>query len=159
MKNCWAFLFLTILTVSCNFVPKEVPDSQELLRRELHAIDWSKVDDYPEYASCDTVDDPEKRKACFFDRLNFEVIRVLKNDSLVQLSTIDSVEFLVTLTSKSRFTFKTEKINEKLMPKSMMDSIMEKNQDRFSSVQPATKRGVPVTTQFHLNVKIAASSD
>lgn len=159
MKNCWTFLFLTILTVSCDFVPKEVPDSQELLRRELHAIDWSKVDDYPEYASCDTVADTENRKSCFFDRLNFEVIRILRNDSLVQLSTIDSVEFLVTLTSKSRFTFKTEGINEKLMPKSMMDSIMEKKRGSLSAVQPATKRGVPVTTQFHLNVKIPASSD
>jgi len=159
MKNCWAFLFFSILAVSCNFVPKEVPDSQELLRRELHAIDWSKVDDYPEYASCDTVRDAEKRKVCFFDRLNFEVLGILKNDSLVQLSTIDSVRFLVTLTSKSKFTFETEEINEKLMPKFMMDSIMEKHLGRLSAVQPATKRGVPVTTQFHLNVKIVSSSD
>lgn len=159
MKNCWTFLFLTILAASCNFVPKEVPDSQELLRRELHAIDWSKVDDYPEYASCDTVADSEKRKACFFDRLHFEVVRILKNDSLVQLSTIDSVQFLVTLTSDSRFTFKTEEINEKLMPKFMMDSIMKEHLSSLSAVQPASKRGVPVTTQFHLHVKMDASSD
>lgn len=159
MKNCWAMLFFSILMTGCDFVPKEVPNSQELLRRELHAIDWSKVDDYPGYTSCDSINNEEKNKMCFFDRLNFEVVRVLKNDTLVRLSTIDSVNFLVTLTSKSRLTFQTESINEKLMPKLMLDSIMKKHQNSFSKIQPAMKRGIPVTTQFHLLVKLSDSLD
>ena len=159
MKHFGAFVFLSMLTTACNFVQKELPDSQELLRRELHAIDWSRVDTYPTYATCDSLTDAEEMKACFFDRLNFEVTNVLKNDSLVQISTIDSVQFLVRVTAQSQLEFKTEQINEKLLPKSMLDSIMNQHQKSFSKVQPAIKRGVPVTTQFLMNVNLDASSD
>lgn len=159
MKNYWAFVFFTFLATSCNFVQKELPNSQELLRRELHAIDWSHVDTYPTYDACEKLNDTEENKACFFDRLNFEVIRVLKTDSLVKISTIDSVQFLVSISSKNTLDFKTKGINEKLMPKFMLDSVMKKHKNEFSKIQPATKRGVPVTTQFLLNVKFDPSSD
>lgn len=159
MKNYWLLVFLSLLLYSCNFVSKEVPNSQELLRRELHAIDWNKVDDYPSYPSCDSIKDKEEAKNCFFDRLSFETLRLLKNDSLVQLSTIDTVQFTVTLTNKSELQFKTEMVNEKLLPKWMLDSIMMKNGKQFSKIQPATKRGVPVTSQFQLGLKIPSSLD
>lgn len=159
MKNYWAFVFFAFLLTSCNFVQKEIPNSQELLRRELHAIDWSKVDTYPTYDSCEKLNDVDENKICFFDRLNFEVIRVLKTDSLVKISTIDSVQFKVSISSNSEINFKTEAINEKLLPKFMLDSVMKKHVNSFSKIQPATKRGIPVTTQFLLNVNFDASSD
>ncbi len=159
MKNYWAFVFFTFPLTSCNFVQKEIPNSQELLRRELHAIDWSKVDTYPTYDSCEKLNDANENKTCFFDRLSFEVIRVLKTDSLVKISTIDSVQFKVSISSNSEIDFKTEAVNEKLMPKFMLDSIMKQHHKSFSKIQPATKRGIPVTTQFVLNVKFDPSSD
>jgi len=159
MKNYWAFVFCSFLLTSCNFVQKELPDSQELLRRELHTIDWSKVDTYPTYDSCEKFTNADENSQCFFDRLNFEVVNVLQTDSLVKLSTIDSVQFLVSLSSKSELNFKTEQVNEKLLPKFMLDSIMEQQTKKFSKIQPATKRGIPVTTQFLLNVKFDSSLD
>lgn len=159
MKHPLVFIFSLILVTSCNYVPKEVPNAQALLRKELHAIDWNKVDNYPSYESCDSIKDEETAKKCFFERLEFETYNVLKNDSLVQISTIDSVEFLVTLTSKSELHFKTKQVNEKLLPKFMLDSIMEKHQKSFSKIQPATKRGIPVTTQFDLTLQLRASLD
>ena len=159
MKNYWAFLFFTFLLTSCNFVQKELPNSQELLRRELHAIDWSRVDTYPSYDSCEKLTDATENKKCFFERLNFEVVRVLKTDSLVKISTIDSVQFKVSISSNSEIDFKTEAVNEKLMPKFMLDSIMKKHKKDFSKIQPATKRGIPVTTQFMLHVKFDPSLD
>lgn len=159
MKNYWVFVFFTFLFTSCNFVQKEIPNSQELLRRELHTIDWSKVDTYPTYDSCEKLNNVDENKTCFFDRLNFEVVKVLKTDSLVKISTIDSVQFKVSISSSSELGFKTEAINEKLLPKYMLDSVMKKHSDSFSKIQPATKRGIPVTTEFVLNVKFDASSD
>lgn len=159
MKNYWAFVFLIFLLTSCNFVQKELPNSQELLRRELHAIDWNKVDTYPMYDSCEHMNNAEENKICFFDRLNFEVVRVLKTDSLVKISTIDSVQFKVSISSNSEINFKTELVNEKLLPKWMLDSIMKKHYKSFSKIQPATKRGIPVTTQFVLNVTFDPSLD
>lgn len=159
MKKYWVLVFLSILLYSCNFAPKEVPNSQELLRRELHAIDWSKVDEYPSYSTCDSITEKEEVKMCFFDRLQFETLRLLQSDSLVKLSTIDTVNFKVTLTCKSELSFKTEMVNEKLLPKWMLDSIMLHNTKQFSTIQPAIKRGIPVTTQFQLNLKVPVSSD
>lgn len=158
MKNYWQFVFFVFLLTSCNFSQKELPNSQEMLRRELHTIDWNKVDTYPTYDSCDKFTNADENKTCFFDRLQFETIRVLKNDSLVKISTIDSVQFRVSISAKSELQFKTENINEKLLPKFMLDSIMKKNTKQFSKIQPATKRGVPVTAQFLLKVKFDPSS-
>src|SRR5690606_15043662 len=154
MKNYWVFVFLLILTTACNFAPKEVPNAQELLRRELHTIDWNNVDQYPSYDSCDSITDAEENKACFFQRLHTETYEILKKDSLVKISTIDSVQFLVTISEKNDLDFKTQEINEKLMPKWMLDSIMKAHKMDFSKVQSATKKGIPVATQFQLQVKI-----
>lgn len=157
MKSYWAFVFCAFLLTSCQFTQKELPNSQELLRRELHTIDWSKVDAYPSYAACDTIKQADEAKTCFFERLQFETLRVLKNDSLVKISTIDTVGFLVKVSNQSELQFKTEMVNEKLLPKWMLDSIMLQNNKQFSKIQPASKRGVPVTTQFQLNLKISSS--
>jgi|SRR5690554_2164196 len=154
MKNYWVFVFLLMLTAACNFAPKEVLNAQELLRRELHTIDWNKVDQYPSYDSCDSVTDAEENKACFFQKFHSEVFEFLRNDSIVKISTIDSVLFLISINANSELHFKTGEINEKLLPKFMLDSIMQNNQGRFSKIQPAIKRGVPVATQFRLQVKI-----
>lgn len=159
MKNYWAFLFFSIFLTSCNFAQKELPNSQELLRRELHTIDWNKVDTYPTYDACEKLKTEEENKACFFDRLHFEVVHVLKTDSLVQISTIDTVQFLVTISPKSDLKFKTQMVNEKLLPKKMLDSIMAHHQKSFSKIHPATKRGIPVKTQFILPVGLNSSSD
>lgn len=156
MKVYWAFIFCTFLLTSCQFTQKELPNSQELLRRELHAIDWDRVDAYPSYATCDTIQQADEAMACFFERLQLETLRVLKNDSLVKISTIDTVDFLVTVSNQSELQFKTEMVNEKLLPKWMLDSIMQQNIKQFSKIQPASKRGVPVTTQFRLNLKISS---
>lgn len=152
MKNYWALVFATTLLFSCNYVQKELPNSQELLRRELHMIDWSKVDTYPTYESCDKLKTNDELKACFFDKLYQEVVHVLKTDSLVRISTIDSVQFLVTITPESQLSFKTQKINETLLPKTMLDSVMQAHQKDFTKIQPAIKRGIPVRTQFNLPV-------
>lgn len=159
MKIYIAVIFCALLMASCKFAERELPNTQELLRRELHTIDWSKVDTYPSYPSCDTIKNNEDTKICFFDRLNFETLRVLKNDSLVKISTIDSVQFLVTVSNDSKLLFKTQSVDEKLLPKWMLDSIMLYNVKQFSKIQPATKRGIPVTTEFDLHLKLHASSD
>lgn len=159
MKNYWAVVFLSIFLTSCDFAQKELPNSQELLRRELHTIDWSKVDTYPTYDACENLKTEEENKACFFDRLHFEVVQILKTDSLVKISTIDTVQFLVTISPKSELRFKTQMINEKLLPKEMLDSIMAHYLKGFSKIHPATKRGIPVKTQFMLPVGFDPSSD
>lgn len=157
MKIYIAVIFCALLMASCKFAERELPNTQELLRRELHTIDWSKVDTYPSYPSCDTIQNNEDAKICFFDRFNFETLRVLKNDSLVKISTIDSVQFLVTVSNNSELLFKTKSVDEKLLPKWMLDSIMLQNNKQFSKIHPATKRGVPVTTQFNLDLSVASS--
>ena len=78
MKNYWVFVFLLMLTAACNFAPKAVLNAQELLRRELHTIDWNKVDQYPSYDSCDRVTDAEENKAGFCQRLHTETYEIFK---------------------------------------------------------------------------------
>ena len=56
MRNNLLVFFLIFTLFSC-YKKKELPNAQELLRRELHTIDWTRVDTYPSFDSCDTLTD------------------------------------------------------------------------------------------------------
>ena len=66
MKNCFGLLIISASLFSC-MSDKTVPDAQELLRKELHTIDWTKVDEYPTVDSCDSIKGKNENQICFFN--------------------------------------------------------------------------------------------
>jgi hypothetical protein len=70
-KNIEALLlFLVFLFFSsCQYFEKQVPSEKELLKKELKAINWKEVDEYPSFADCDKLDNKTKRQHVFFEYL------------------------------------------------------------------------------------------
>lgn len=153
-----AVIFLLFL-FSCQ-KKKELPNAQELLRRELHTIDWTKVDTYPTFDSCDTVQDKLLQEKCFFDEFKQQLEHHMMQDSLIRyLEKLDTISVRVAVKSDESIQISAVHFNKKQISKQMLDSILELCSKKITPVHAATKRGIPVTTEFDLHLELHASSD
>jgi hypothetical protein len=150
------FLFITLLFIanSCQYFESKVPVKEDLLNKELRAINWNEVDEYPSVQDCELLEDKNEQKQCFFDFLSAQIQTKLSIDTLsILYPELDTIEVKVTVFADSKLLFEPQ------FPKDAMafdgvkiDSILKSRLVDFPKINPATKRGLPVKTQFILPV-------
>jgi hypothetical protein len=146
--------FLSQLFSSCQYFDKQVPSEKELLQKELKAINWKEVDEFPSVAGCEKIENKAMRKQCFFEYMGQLIQQKLSVDTLsILYPELDTIEVKVTVYPNSRLIF------EPLFPKDSVaydtvkiDSILKARLVGFPKINPAIKRGIPVKTQFILPV-------
>ncbi len=147
-------LFLPLLFNSCQYFDKQVPSEKELLQKELNAINWKEVDEFPSVTECEKIENKTQREECFFEVMTQLIQEKLSIDTLsVLYPELDTIEVKVTVFPNSKIIF------EPLFPKDSVaydtvkiDSILKARLVDFPKVNPAIKRGIPVKTQFILPV-------
>lgn len=138
-----------LLLGSCQYFYKPQPSKEDLLKKELNAINWDEVDEYPSISECDKIEDKVQRKQCFFDYLTQTIQQKLCGDTLTILyPELDTIEVKVTVFPNSTLQFEPQ------YPKDSVayDSILRTKLIDFPKINPAIKRGIPVKTQFILPV-------
>lgn len=141
---------------SCDFFRMEKRTSSDLiLEEELHSINWQEVDAYPVFQDCKETNDSNQLK-CFTEALHNKVINGMRRyaqtnelDSLTELDiliTIDVDRSLSFTIHSDTLAFKTASSVE-FLRKSIQEGL-----DSLLVVEPAFKRGIPVTTQFALPI-------
>ena len=155
MKKALALLVL-ILISSCQYFGGEVPSKKELLDKELKAINWNEVDEFPSFSECDKIKDQRMQKQCFFEFLTQTIQEKLSSDTLTMLyPELDTIEVKVTVFPNSTMKFEPQFPKDSTAYDSIkVDSILQSRLVNFPKVYPATKRGLPVKTQFILPVII-----
>ncbi|MGM8361600.1 hypothetical protein ACSV4D_06775 [Flavobacterium sp. ARAG 55.4] len=155
MKHYYFFLLFIIVT-SCQYFEKQVPSEKELLQKELKAINWKEVDEYPSFADCDKLEDKIQRKQCFFEYLTQLIQEKLQVDTLsVLYPELDTIEVKVTVFPDSRMQFEPQFPKDSAAYDTIkIDSILHVKLVDFPKVNPAIKQGIPVKTQFILPVII-----
>ena len=149
------FLFLVfILFNSCQYFDKQVPSEKELLQKELKAINWKEVDEYPSMVDCDKIEDKKQRQQCFFEVLTQLIQEKLCNDTLAMLyPELDTIEVKVTVFPNATMKFEPQFPKDSVAyDKRKIDSILKARLVDFPKINPAIKRGLPVKTQFILPV-------
>lgn len=152
----FSLLLIVFIFNSCQYFDKKVPSEKELLQRELKAINWKEVDEFPSVADCEKIEDKTKRQQCFFEYITQLIQIKLSVDTLsILYPELDTIEVKVTIYPNSRLQF------EPLFPKDSVaydrvkiDSILKARLVGFPKINPAIKRGIPVKTQFILPVII-----
>ncbi|WP_310379571.1 hypothetical protein [Flavobacterium sp.] len=147
-------LFLSLFFNSCQYFDKQVPSEKELLQKELKAINWNEVDEFPSVVECEKIENKTERQQCFFEYMTQLIQHKLSVDTLsVLYPELDTIEVKVTVYPNSRIIF------EPLFPKDSVaydtvkiDSILKARLVGFPKINPAIKRGIPVKTQFILPV-------
>jgi hypothetical protein len=131
-----------------------VPSEKELLQKELKAINWKEVDEFPSVVDCEKVENKIEQQQCFFQYMTQLIQHKLSVDTLsILYPELDTIEVKVTIYPNSRLKF------EPLFPKDSVaydtikiDSILKARLVGFPKINPAIKRGIPVKTQFILPV-------
>ena len=153
MKKALALLLLFLIS-SCQYLGGEVPSKKELLDKELNAINWNEVDEFPSFSECDKIKDERMQKQCFFEFLTQTIQEKLSSDTLASLyPELDTIEVKVTVFPNSSMKFEPQFPKDSTTYDTIkMDSILKSRLVNFPKVNPATKRGLPVKTQFILPV-------
>lgn len=155
IKEVKKVLFLLALALtSCSYFEKQVPNEQELLEKELQAINWDQVDEYPSIAECEKLTDANQRKQCFFEFLSATIQEKLTSDSLAVLPpAVDTIEVKVTVNSDATLVLEPQFPQDSTAyDKKKIDSILRTRLTDLPKINPALKRGIPVKSQFILPV-------
>jgi hypothetical protein len=149
-------VMLALALTSCSYFEKQVPNEQDLLQKELKAINWNQVDEYPSIAECDQLTDSKLRKQCFFEFLASTIQQKLSVDTLsILYPELDTIEVRVTVNPDASMQFEPQFPKDTVAYDTIkIDSILRVKLVDFPKVNPAIKRGIPVKTQFVLPVII-----
>lgn len=154
MKFRISLSFVLFSMLSC-VSDKKVPDPQELLRKELHTIDWTKVDEYPTVDTCDSIKGKEENMMCFFSVVSSELKEKMLQDTLVtQIKGLKEMNILVTVTKDAEVLFECLPSDSVRYNIGYLNSLIKNKNENFTEIHPALKRGIPVTTKFVLPISL-----
>lgn len=143
------FILSLFSVISCQFFDKKIPSEDELLEKRLQEIDWKTVDKFPSTESCDDIVDEELNKKCFFEFFSNTINEKMRFDSLSKLYPKNKIlNIKITVAPNERLAFESIISDSLLKNKPKIDSILNKNLVGFPLINPATKKGIPVKTQF-----------
>ena len=133
-----------------------MPSEKELLQKELKAINWKEVDEYPSVVDCEKIENKTQRQQCFFEVLTHLIQDKLSTDTLsVLYPKLDTIEVKVTIFPNATMQFEPQFPEDSVdYDRIKIDSILKARLVDFPKVNPAIKRGIPVKTQFILPVII-----
>ncbi|HLV15640.1 MAG TPA: hypothetical protein VKY41_10695 [Xanthomarina sp.] len=155
MKHLYLF-FGFILLVSCNYFDVKKTTSDAILNEELKTFNWSDVDEYPSFASCNDDASKEEKKACFQNTLTAIITSKIQRDTLVVTQNIDDTIFIKFQISEkgvlSLLEAKVDSITRHEIPN--IDELLANSLDSLPEIYPAIKRGQQVKTAFTLPVII-----
>jgi hypothetical protein len=142
-----------MVLISCQYFDK-VPSKDELLEKELKAINWSEVDEFPSVPDCDTIPGKPGQQTCFFEYLTRQIQSRLDIDAMSHLyPELDTIEVRVTVFPDSTLSFQPQFPTDSVAYDTIrIDSILHARLADFPKVNPAIKRGIPVKSQFILPV-------
>lgn len=147
-------LLVSLPFTSCQYFDRQVPSEKDLLQKELKAINWKEVDEYPSVVNCDEIEDKSMRQQCFFEYMTQLIQQKLSVDTLsILYPELDTIEVKVTIFPNSTMQFEPKFPKDSVAYDTIkIDSILKSRLVDFPKVNPAIKRGIPVKTQFILPV-------
>ena len=154
MRKIILLLFLSPLFFnSCQYFDKQIPTKEELLQKGLKTISWKEVDEFPSFSKCDSVQNKEQKKTCFFEYLTHLIQERLSFDTIsVIYPQLDTIDVKVTVLANATLQFEPQLNDSLSYHKPIIDSILRARLVGFPKVIPAIKRGIPVKTEFILPV-------
>ncbi len=151
MHKLGILCFLCLL-VSCDWLASREAKTQKLVEKELQSIDWNDVDQYPLFDDCDETDSKIAQRECFEKTLLLHFSMTLQGFEFVLDQDMEDsiyVDFLVdkegamTVLDIEENSAIREQIPE-------FDGIITQSLNSLPRVEPALKRGIPVTAKFRI---------
>jgi hypothetical protein len=149
----FTFLLLTILCTSCDNFSFLKKTNKQVLDT---IVDFSSVDTSPSFKACDSLIDKEKKATCFRTTIHQQITNRLSTYSMEVKHAIDETIFVQLIISPKGnievVSIKKSEIINKELPE--LDSLLRLSVKSLPKVFPATKRGIKITTQYQLPIRI-----
>lgn len=139
---------------SCVLFESKEKKTQDLVTKELDAIDWNNVDAYPIFEDCDENWTQTKQRECFENGLLEHFSKTLNTFEFVLKKGVDptvQVDFIVDTEGKIIvFDIEKDAAIDEQMPE--FDNIISQSLLRVPTLAPAIKNRVPVKAKFRIPI-------
>ncbi|NQX78207.1 hypothetical protein [Gilvibacter sp.] len=146
-----------LLMCSCDYFETKKIDSDTLFEQEMATINWAEVDQYPLFKACDETAAKAVQLECFHKELSNTISGVIRDSvpGVIQ-SLRDTVMLEMRIDTSGIFTLQQIKMDSMTrvhLPK--VESWLKQALGQMDRIAPATKKGVPVVTQYTLPLILA----
>ena len=153
MKYILSLFILTSL-LACDFNIKKKVSVDEILDDEWKSFNWSDVDEYPSFISCDSLLKSTQKKECFISTISNQIsYDLMANSKIVNRTIQDTVILNFTITKKGEIIVNELKIDQDILDfKSIIDLSFQSSIEKLPKILPAIKRGQHVNVNFTLPI-------
>ena len=147
-------LFLIILIgTSCEFF--NLKDKSQLQEIDT-IIDFSYVDVFPTFDVCKSYIDKEKKTACFRETIHQHISKSLAKNKIEVKKPVNEVLNVEVLISNKGIVSVQKIITSDVLKTEIpaIDSLITASLQNLPKLFPATKRGIPVATQYQIPIQI-----
>ena len=119
-------------------------------------IDFSSVDFSPSFKICDSLIEKNKKTNCFRKTIHQEIAKGLAKHSIKINNPIDAIIVIkLQISPKGKISFtRVEKPNTLYKELPQLNRILKHTIADLPKVYPAIKRGIPVTAEYSLPIRI-----
>ncbi|MGB5203379.1 MAG: hypothetical protein WBN63_04245 [Eudoraea sp.] len=147
-------LFCLCLISSCDLFTSTEVKTQKLVEKELQAINWNDVDQYPLFDDCDETASKASQKECFENTLLLHFSMTLQEFEFILDKDVEEavyVDFLVDKEGKiTVLNIDKNSLIQEQIPE--FDGIVSRSLKSLPELGPALKRGIPVNAKFRIPI-------
>lgn len=150
------YLLFLFLVIGCKEIETQRVYSDEISQKELEQINWSEIETYPKFQNCSHCVEKTEKKKCFEQKLTEYFYQKLVKQQYVVTDSLDETFLLyIKITAAGKPILDSLYAREDLYVKlPQLDSLMNVSVETLPILEPAYKRGIPVTTSFTLPLEI-----
>lgn len=149
----FSFLLIIFFITSCDKIPFSKNDKNSVLDT---TVDFSSVDTFPSFKTCDSIFDKAKKSDCFRTTIHQKIGAELQQHTFVIKDSIDEIIYVdLIINSEGIFTLDTIKSSnniKKVLPK--LDSLLRVSVQNLPKIFAANKMGIPVSVKYSLPIRI-----
>lgn len=154
MKRFSVVLSVFLLATSCQWFNTEKISADTFYEEDLKTIDWEDVDHYPAFRDCESLSEKQAEKECFEQQIRTHVFTAISSKNLKTHQDLDDtiwVGFTISNTGEiSDVNISIDSLVQQQIP--LLKSWLDESITNLPSMAPASKRGIPVITQFKLPI-------
>ncbi|PQJ82657.1 hypothetical protein BTO16_08755 [Polaribacter glomeratus] len=147
------FFMLVVFCTSCDKLSFSKNTNLQILDT---IVDFTSVDFSPSFKICDAIIDKEQMATCFRNTIHQKIGKELQKQYLTVKDSIDEVIYVyVLINSKGEIIFDETATSENIKQQiPRLDSILKESVKNLPNINPAIKRGIPVSIKYRLPIRI-----
>ncbi|WP_233131731.1 hypothetical protein [Robiginitalea sediminis] len=137
---------------SCQWFASSEARTRERVARELNAIDWNRVDQFPLFDTCDELAEKQEKRRCFEQTLVMHLTMTLQDFEFRSEGALKDtlyIDFIID-NQGGISVLSIENLPELERENPQFEGIISRSLKSLPRLQPALKQGIPVATQYRL---------